>query len=335
MNCTTDRTARASRNPDACLDTPTQTSDRFDADTTRAMLSELSGTPLREGAGWDREAMDRMKAFQHSEGLPATGEPDDVTIGRLTVRYEMAIEGHAETSHAPTHGAQERVAKAFHRTMHAASDVSRGLVQDAGVRQAYIREVEACSKKVLDLHAQGKITEAEASFMANELRNNALRSARTELSPAGHTLSKFLKEEGLTLAAAREKYAAKQFGRAYGALAEGERAAIDLHVARRAGVTNASVNRFAGTMTHVSRAAVALTVAVAVYDVATAEDKVRAVSRQAAALAGAEIGTWAGGVAGMAVCGPPCALAGSLAGGILGAIVAEQAIDYAYVHTRA
>jgi hypothetical protein len=63
------------------------------------MLSELSGTPLPPGAGWDAAARTRLAQFQRSEGFNPTGVPDDTTVARLQLRYETTV---AAQTHAPS-----------------------------------------------------------------------------------------------------------------------------------------------------------------------------------------------------------------------------------------
>lgn len=326
---------RARARQPTCIDAGEKTSAELDASTVKAMLSEMSGTPLDDGPGWDGTAKERLRAFQRSEGLPATGMPDDVTVARLTRRFEeVSASRKASALHAPSEAAHSRVTKALEGAVHSAHDVAEQLEHDSPIRARYIQEVEAWSKGILGQFERGEITEAEAALLANKFRNAMLTDARTGLSPAGAAISKLLKEEGLSLAQLCEKYAAKEFGgRAFKDLTAAERNDVLLHIAKRAGVTNESVNGAARMAPHLGKAILAVGVALAFYQVATAEDKVEEGVKQAAGWAGFWAGAKVGALVGATVCGPgapACAVVTGLAFGIMGSYLAEEAAVHTY-----
>jgi hypothetical protein len=182
------------------------------------MLSELRGTPLHEGDQWDAEARARLADFQRSEGMPPTGEPDDATVARLVKRFEGVVAarraepGAPIVTASPTAAAHKRVAHSLQEAMHAAEHVAEQFAHDSPIRAQYMQEARAFSQKVLQDFERGVLSEGEAAFLASQFGNNALKDARSGLSPAGSALSKFLKEEGTTLPVLMEKYALKSFG---------------------------------------------------------------------------------------------------------------------------
>lgn len=303
------------------------------------MLSELSGTPLPAGDTWDAEAKTRLAAFQRSEGLPPTGDLDDVTAERLRGRFELV----AETRHtnetgplrkaSPTTAEHQFVRKVVDSALRTVQDVASQLASDSPIRAAYIQEASEYSKNIVAAFERGEITAGEAALLASSFRNAAMKDARTGLSPAGATLSKLLKEEGLTLPQLFERYAQSMYKKEIRELTAVERSAICVKIAQRAGVTNAKVNLASRLMPKVGRAMVAVTIAIAVYEVATAEDKVGEAVKQGAGFVGFLAGAKVGAAIGALACGPgapACAVIGGIAGGILGALAAEEAAEYGY-----
>jgi hypothetical protein len=131
-------------------------------------------------------------------------------------------------------------------------------------------------------------------------------------------LSKYPKEEGVRLPALVEKYSGKLFGKAFEELSEAERNTVCLTIAKKAGMTNGSVNSAAKLAPKLSKALVAVSVAIAFYQVATAEDKLEEGIKQGAGLLGFRAGAKLGAAGGAMVCGPgapACAVIGGLAGG--------------------
>ncbi|MBX3206735.1 MAG: hypothetical protein KF764_16820 [Labilithrix sp.] len=303
------------------------------------MLSELSGTPLRPGTTWDAEAAGRLASFQRSEGLPSTGELDDVTATRLRARFEHAAEARRPdetaqvTNQSPTAEDHRRVVHLVTEALRAVEHVATQLGNDSPIRGAYVREAREYSTNIVRAFQQGEITAGEAALLASEMRNAAMKEARTGLSPAGAALSKYLKEEGLALPALFEKYSLRSHGKAFKELTAAERSAVCVKIAERAGVTNAKVNLASRLAPKLGKTLVAVTIAIAVYQVATAEDKVGEGIKQGAGFLGFLAGAKLGAVAGAAVCGPgapACAVIGGIAGGVLGALAAEAAAEESY-----
>ncbi len=98
-------------------------------------------------------------------------------------------------------------------------------------------------------------------------------------------------------------------------------------------MTNPLVNNASKLAPYTGKALVAVAVAIALYQVATADDKVGEAVKQGAGFLGFWAGAKIGAVAGAAACGPgapACAVIGGLAVGILGAILAESAAERGY-----
>lgn len=343
MESSVDCTSPARRR-EVCIDGGDKTSNELEPGTARSMLSEMRGTPLSERETWDDEAKAALVQFQRSEGLPPTGNLDNVTVDRLKRRFDHFVDArHAAGADAvtksPTAEAHRHVAHTVQHAVHAAENFAHHLTHDASLRSKYMQDVAQWSKDLMTRFEAGQITEAEAALAANKMRNAFLMETRKELSPAGQLISQMLKKEGLELPALIEKYAVKMYGKQTAQLTEKEFGAVCLRVAERAGATNASVNVGSKIAPIAGRALLAAAVALAIYQVATADDEVREAVKQGAGFLGFWAGAKAGALAGGAACtltgvgaaaAPICGVVGGLAGGILGSILAEEAADHAY-----
>jgi Putative peptidoglycan binding domain len=336
----TQETQRTRRSPDASYgpaEEPTQTSGQLSADEARALLSELGGTPLKPGP-WDDAAKAALTRFQSAEGLPATGELDPVTAQRLKQRYEevSATRGAHAADRSPSAEAYARVEKGVKLALQEAQHVASELGGDAALRARYVEETKTFAEQILTKFKAGQISEGEAAYLSSTFRNTMLSETRKGISPAGNMLSKLLKDEGVKLPALLEKYANKLYGKGMKELSAAERNAVCLKVAEKAGITNRSVNAASKAMPVVGKAMIAITVAIAIYQIATAEDKAREGLKQGAALLGFWAGAKGGAALGGMVCSPTgpvagaCGVVGGLIGGIFGALLAEEAAERAY-----
>jgi hypothetical protein len=331
----------AARRREVCIDGGDSTSAELEPGTARSMLSEMRATALSPGEAWDQEAKDALAHFQRTEGLPPTGQLDNVTVDRLKRRFEQFVEarhtaGDDIVVKSPTAEAHRHVAHTVQHAVHAAEDFAHQLAHDTGLRARYMQEIQSWSKDIMAKFESGQLTEAEAAFAANQMRNNFLQQARGDLSPAGKMISTMLKREGMSFPAAIEKYAGKMFNKATKGLTKEEMAAVCTRIAERSGVSNASVNGASKMMPAAGKVLLAAAIALAIYQVATADDKLREAIVQGAGFlgfwAGAKVGAAVGGMAcaPTAVGAPVCAVIGGLVGGIAGSIAAESAADYAY-----
>jgi len=342
MDPAIDRTRAAGYTP-RHPDEPSRSSNELSPAEARAMLSELSGTPLPARDSWDAEAGARLAAFQRSEGLPPTGDLDDVTAERLRARFEQVSEARNTNdagevrNDSPTAAEHRYVQTIVQDALRTTESVASQLAADSPIRAAYVQEAREYSVNIVKAFERGEITAGEAAHLASSFRNAAMKDARTGLSPAGAALSKFLKEEGVSLPALFERYARRAYGRGFKDLATAERSAVCVKIAQRAGVTNPSVNTASRLAPKVGKVMMAVTIAIALYQVASAEDKVAEGVKQGAGLVGFLAGAKVGAVVGAAVCGPgapACAVIGGIAGGIIGSLAAESAAEYGYHQIR-
>lgn len=154
-------------------DTPTQSAGDLEPAEVRAILSELNGTPLPPGSAWDTEAIDRLKAFQNSESLPATGNLDTVTAERLRARFEQVSEArHAAGAveirlASPTPAEHRQVEQLAQSALHAVERLASQFAADSPIRAAYVKEAAEYSKSVVAAFSRGEITAGEAAHFAS------------------------------------------------------------------------------------------------------------------------------------------------------------------------
>lgn len=199
-------------------------------------------------------------------------------------------------------------------------------IKDAAVRQSYFQTVRQYAQELRHRVDTGELTPQQAAADANAMRNHFMDIARLRSSDIGRARAQQIKSEGLTLDALLEKYAQSKFGRAFSALSESEQNAVYLSVVEASGRANTTVTLQALRLGRLGRGLMVLSLAIAVYDVATADDKVEAAEHEAVGFGGGFLGGAAGGaVAGLA-CGPGapvCVTIGVFVGGVAGALGAD------------
>ncbi|WP_174279524.1 hypothetical protein [Sphingomonas bacterium] len=196
---------------------------------------------------------------------------------------------------------------------------------DGTLRGLYTQAIMQMSAE-LEMQANaGLITWADAAREANRARNEILMATRGRNTPVGRAFSQALKEEGKTLnrMIAEKTIQLKGPGSEFGKLTAAEQELVFAKVVQSAGKSRGSVNRGMLWASRGGKAILILSVAISVYVVLTADDKVAAAKREVAVTgAGIAGGIAAGALAGL-MCGPGapvCVTLGAFAGGTLAAI---------------
>lgn len=201
-------------------------------------------------------------------------------------------------------------------------------IQDANVRKSYMRQTQQMSMQYRSLVKSGALSASEAASQVQVLRNEIMEAHRLKSSDIGKAKAISLKTNGLSLNELCEKYAKKMFNKPYSYLTETQKNKVYLEIIESSGRSRPSVNAAAGRLHNVGRGLLVLTVGIAVYNIATAEDKAKATAREGVVLGGGFAGGAAGGAAAGLVCGPGapvCVTIGVFIGGALGALGADFA----------
>lgn len=201
-------------------------------------------------------------------------------------------------------------------------------IKDARVREEYLRRSRQFVDELRSSYQAGTLSGRQAAQAAHQMRNELLDLMRRRSSDLGRAWAERLKARGSEFQVLLDKYANKKFGRAFNLLAETERKAVFLEVLEAAGRPRPQATAAARRLGSVGRGLWVLSIGIAVYNIGTADDKVRAAAREGVVVAGGFAGGALGGaVAGLA-CGPGapvCVAVGAVVGGVLGAILGDEA----------
>ena len=170
----------------------------------------------------------------------------------------------------------------------------------------------------------GRISWAQAADKAQTTRNAIMEIIRSRSTPVGRAMAQQLKRQGKTL----NELIARKVQQLYGANANFSRLtvtqqnAVYAEIVASEGKSNPTVTANMRNLSRAGRGLLFISLALSVYTVANAEDKPRAIAREAT-ITGAGI---AGGMAGGALAGlafgpgaPVCVTVGAFIGGALAA----------------
>lgn len=212
-----------------------------------------------------------------------------------------------------------------------ASNFASRFIQDGKVRLEYLRSTEEVSRTLLQEVQAGHLTAFEGAQEANKLRNAIMDAARIRSSDIGRAQAQALKATGKTLQELEHYYANKLFKKAFDTLTQAEKNQIWMEIVEASGRPRPAMNIKAARLAKAGRALIFVSVAFAVYNVATAEDKGRQVVKEGTTAGAGILGGMAGGAAAGLACGPGapvCVAVGVFVGGGLAAFGADLTFDW-------
>ena len=205
-------------------------------------------------------------------------------------------------------------------------------LQDAGARKAYVARIAAAARQLLQEVRSGQLSAEEAARIANAGRNTIMEEVRAITSAIGRAGAEAAKVTGLTLDMALEKAVGKLFpGKAFGALTAAEKQAVFLEVVEASGRSSPKFTSLIPRWTRFGRGLAVVTVAISVYNIWEAKNKLRQGVKEGATLAGGVLGGAAATASAGFLCGPgapACVTVLFVVGGIVGAIAASEGADY-------
>jgi hypothetical protein len=237
----------------------------------------------------------------------------------------------ASPTPGPTCDAQWYVAQALREFESEGLNFGSRFIQDAGVRANYFREIKRTSADILQRVNSGKTTAIDGATEANTLRNEIMEASRIKSSDIGAAGAVKLKQTGKTLADLQEKGAMEKFGRSFEQLKESEQNQVFLGIVESAGRSRPSVTLRVARLGKLGKGFIVLTIALAVYNIATADDKVEATAREVGDASAGFLGGAAGGALAGLACGPGapvCVTVGVFVGGALGALGMDFTFDW-------
>jgi len=185
-----------------------------------------------------------------------------------------------------------------------AMNFSIRFISDEQGRLAYNRQARAVANELLQEVKLGKRTARDAMYIAQEMRNNLMQMIRdTRTSEPTLAYAKGLKNEGKTIAWLLNRYSQKLYGLDFEYLKTPQQQNnVYLEIVKSSGRPSPKENALATKLGRAGRFFYVISIAVSVYSVASAENKVMETANQSAILGGGMLGSVAGGAVATIVC---------------------------------
>lgn len=206
-------------------------------------------------------------------------------------------------------------------------------VKDGQVRKSYINQTLKLSQEYRANVKSGSMTAGQAAEQVHVIRNEILEAQRLRSSDIGKAKAISLKRTGITFEDLTAKYAKLKFGKMFNSLSINQKNIVYLEIIESSGRPRPSVNAAAIRYSRFGRGLLIVTVGIAIYNIATAENKVRATTREGVVIGAGFMGGAAGGALAGLACGPGapiCSTVGVFLGGALCAIGADLSFGWAF-----
>nr|WP_315223004.1 hypothetical protein [uncultured Duganella sp.] len=217
----------------------------------------------------------------------------------------------------------------FDRTMQSleAQITSAGahLTIDSKARHTYTIEIKRMSNRLRADAVARRITWADAARQAQETRNLIMEVIRARSTPVGRALAQRMKQKGYSLNQLIAEKTIRMHGdkALFSSLSNTQQNAIYASIVRSAGNSNAEVTRAMTRISYAGRGVLFLALALSIYQIATAENKVVAFKKELAINGAGVAGGIAGGALAGLACGPAspiCVTVGAFVGGAFAAL---------------
>ena len=195
---------------------------------------------------------------------------------------------------------------------------------DPRLRLDYSKRIKEMAEDLRSRANLGLITWEQAAREAQEMRNLIMEMIRTRSTPLGRAMAEQIKSSGKTLNELVAKKATSMFGPKanFATLSEMQKNQVYASIVESAGKSNPKVNLKMLQLSRAGKGLIVLSIAISVYEIYTAEDKVTGTGKQLAVNGAGIAGGAAGGALAGLVCGPGapvCVLIGGFVGGALAA----------------
>lgn len=200
----------------------------------------------------------------------------------------------------------------------------------AEVRRSYVEQIRETSASIRAAVDAGELSPRRGAELANTMRNQIMEMSRARDLDLGRSLARNLKAQGVTLEAAIARAMGKLqvAGQPLESLTGAQQRAVFEEVIEAAGRSRPSVTRAVPRLRQASRGLWLASLAMAGYNIGTAERPWWQAGREAAGLAGGIGGGFSGGATMGAVGGvwggPVGVAIGIVVGGVLGALLADH-----------
>lgn len=195
---------------------------------------------------------------------------------------------------------------------------------DPRLRLEYSKRIKEMASDLRAKANAGVISWEKAAQEAQTTRNLIMDMVRSRSTPLGRAMAERIKSEGKTLNDLVAKKAKALFGPQvnFNSLSEVQKNQIYASIVESAGKSNPQVNMKMMQLSRIGRGLIVLSIAISVYEIYTAEDKVSESGRQIAITGAGIAGAAASGAMAGLICGPGapvCVLIGGFVGGALAA----------------
>lgn len=195
---------------------------------------------------------------------------------------------------------------------------------DPRLRLEYSKRIKEMSADLRAKANAGVISWEKAAQEAQTTRNLIMDMVRSRSTSHGRAMAERIKSEGKTLNELVAKKAKALFGPQanFNSLSETQKNQIYASIVESAGKSNPQVNMKMMQLSRIGRGLIVLSIAISVYEIYTADDKVSESGRQIAINGAGIAGAAAGGAMAGLMCGPGapvCVLIGGFVGGALAA----------------
>ena len=195
---------------------------------------------------------------------------------------------------------------------------------DPRLRLEYSKRIKEMASDLRAKANAGVISWEKAAQEAQTTRNLIMDMVRSRSTPLGRAMAERIKSEGKTLNELVAKKAKSLFGPQvnFNNLSEVQKNQIYASIVESAGKSNPQVNMKMMQLSRIGRGLVVLSIAISVYEIYTADDKVSETGRQIAITGAGIAGAAASGAMAGLICGPGapvCVLIGGFVGGALAA----------------
>lgn len=198
----------------------------------------------------------------------------------------------------------QELENAVHGLESTAMNFSLRFISDEQGRLAYNRQARAVANELLQEVKLGKRTARDAMYIAQEMRNKLMRMIRdTRTSEPTLAYAKGLKSEGKSISWLLNRYSQKLYGLDFEHLKTTQQQnKVYLEIVKASGRPNPEENTLATKLGRAGRFFFVISIAVSVYSIAIADDKVMETANQSAVLGGGMLGSVAGGAVATLVC---------------------------------
>lgn len=211
-----------------------------------------------------------------------------------------------------------------------AFNFSLRLIPDATARRQYNQRAISYSKDLVEQVKKGSLSASDAAKQASEMRNVIMEATRGKTSEIARAYAVRQKAVGKTLPELESKYAKKIFSKEFVSLSQNAKNKVWKEIVLASGRPQEKVNKIAKISGLAGRGLIFVTITVATYNIITADDKIKAASREGAVIGGGLLGSVAGGAAAGLACGPGapvCVGIGIFIGGVMFAVGTDIAFD--------